>query len=316
LGDLENQDFECFTKESIMPLEYIERCSLAQRSLEGLSVGDSFGETFFHDHGTLESRIGDRILPEGQWCFTDDTVMAMSIVEELKLHSEINQDSLALLFAEKYAADPSRGYGSMAHRILSKIRTGSHWRSVSRFAFDGRGSKGNGGAMRSGPIGAFFSDDLAKAAEQARLSAEITHTHPEGMAGAIAVAIAAAFAASRVDSIGHFFQSILAHTPAGSTRTGIEKAALLPMKADVRFAVKELGNGSRVLAEDTVPFALWCAAGHLDNYEEALWATVSGLGDRDTTCAIAGSIVALSAGGKGIPEAWILHREALTFKPR
>ena len=29
---------------------------------------------------------------------------------------------------------------------------------------------------------------------------------------------------------------------------------------------------------DTVPFSLWCAARCLDHYEEALWATVSGLG--------------------------------------
>ena len=42
------------------------------------------------------------------------------------------------------------------------------------------------------PLGAFFSDDLEKAAEQARLSAEVTHGHPEGQAGAIAIAVAAA----------------------------------------------------------------------------------------------------------------------------
>jgi hypothetical protein len=36
-----------------------------------------------------------------------------------------------------------------------------------------------------------------------------------------------------------------------------------------------------VSGQDTVPFALWSAACHLNDYEEALWATVSGLGDRD-----------------------------------
>ena len=35
--------------------------------------------------------------------------------------------------------------------------------------------------------------------------------------------------------------------------------------------------------------------------EDALWLTVSGLGDRDTTCAIVGSIVVLSAGIESIP---------------
>jgi ADP-ribosylglycohydrolase len=72
-----------------------------------------------------------------------------------------------------------------------------------------------------------------------------------------------------------------------------------------------LGNGTRVSAQDTVPFALWCAARHLGDYEEALWQTVSGLGDRDTTCAIVGGIVAVSTGVEGIPGLWLRRREML-----
>jgi ADP-ribosylglycohydrolase len=72
-----------------------------------------------------------------------------------------------------------------------------------------------------------------------------------------------------------------------------------------------LGSGYRVIASDTVPFALWCAARHLDDYAEALWATVAGLGDRDTTCAIVGGIVALSAGRASIPADWLAAREPL-----
>lgn len=53
------------------------------------------------------------------------------------------------------------------------------------------------------------------------------------------------------------------------------------------------------------------AARHLDDYEACLWATVSGLGDRDTTCAMAGGIVALSAGRASIPAAWMEAREPL-----
>ena len=76
-----------------------------------------------------------------------------------------------------------------------------------------------------------------------------------------------------------------------------------------------LGNGSRVSAQDTVPFALWCAGEYLDNYEEALWLTVSGFGDMDTTCAIAGGIVALYTGVEGIPEVWRAAREPLPGWP-
>lgn len=37
------------------------------------------------------------------------------------------------------------------------------------------------------------------------------------------------------------------------------------------------------------------------DYEAALWLTVSGLGDRDTTCAIVGGIVITCTGSEGIP---------------
>ena len=61
-----------------------------------------------------------------------------------------------------------------------------------------------------------------------------------------------------------------------------------------------------------MPFCLWCAAKYLDNYEEAMWATVSVLGDRDTTCAIVGGIVACYTGVEGIPPRdWRAAREPL-----
>jgi ADP-ribosylglycohydrolase len=43
-----------------------------------------------------------------------------------------------------------------------------------------------------------------------------------------------------------------------------------------------------------------------------MWATVSDVGDRDTTCAIVGGIVALKVGYAGLPEEWRSARESLT----
>jgi ADP-ribosylglycohydrolase len=67
-----------------------------------------------------------------------------------------------------------------------------------------------------------------------------------------------------------------------------------------------------VSAQDTVPLTIWCAARHIDNFEAAMWATVSGLGDRDPTCAIVGGIVALAVGYAGIPQEWQQARESLS----
>jgi ADP-ribosylglycohydrolase len=75
--------------------------------------------------------------------------------------------------------------------------------------------------------------------------------------------------------------------------------------------VAVLGNGVLVSAQDTVPLALWCAAKYLDDFSEALWFTVSALGDRDTTCAMVGGIVATYTGTQGIPLEWQNARESL-----
>jgi ADP-ribosylglycohydrolase len=170
--------------------------------------------------------------------------------------------------------------------------------------------------MRAAPIGAYFTDDVDRVVVEAARSAEVTHAHPEGVAGAVAVAVAAAPACHARDS-GQtpsrpgFLDRVLGYLPEGEVHSRIRRARDLSDGVPVQTAVAVLGNGTGLSAQDTVPFALWCAAQHLDSYEEALWLTVSGLGDRDTTCAIAGGIVACSVGQTGIPAAWLGARESL-----
>ncbi|REK91595.1 ADP-ribosylglycohydrolase family protein [Streptomyces inhibens] len=43
----------------------------------------------------------------------------------------------------------------------------------------------------------------------------------------------------------------------------------------------------------------------------ALWTTAAGLGDVDTTCAIAGGVVAARTGVAALPEEWRERREPL-----
>jgi len=283
----------------------------ARLSLEGLSLGDAFGERFFLPPALAEALVAQRVLPDPPWHYTDDTVMALSIVETLEIHGAIDQEALVQRFSRKYGADPGRGYGGMAHRILGEIGEGSPWRRVSSAAFGGMGSMGNGGAMRAAPIGGYFAEDLEAASSEARRSAEVTHAHPEGQAGAAAVAVAAAQASRGASDPGELLEAAMAFTPDGETRAGIARASRLPLRGSVRSAVSALGNGSRVISQDTVPFALWCAARHMTHFEEALWTTVSGFGDRDTTCAIVGGIVSLAVGREALPAEWVASRESL-----
>jgi ADP-ribosylglycohydrolase len=292
-----------------------DRLARAYQSLQGLCCGDAFGERFFIREEMALSMIDQKALPPPPWGFTDDTMMAISIVSTLEEREEIDQYYLASSFATNY--DPTRGYGPAMHGLLASIRQRrGHWREEAQALFGGQGSFGNGSAMRVAPLGAYFADDLDMVVDQAERSAVTTHCHPEAVAGAIAVALAAALAWQhrnnpQAPTLLEFLQQVHLRTPASDVRLGIQKAIDLPKGTPVRTAVSILGNGSLVTAQDTVPFALWSAACHLNNYQEALWATVSGLGDRDTTCAIVGGVVVMHTGARSIPKEWLDCREPI-----
>jgi ADP-ribosylglycohydrolase len=292
-------------------MEPIERARL---SLEGLSVGDAFGERFFGIDEHVAPLIQRRAMPGATvWRYTDDTEMAVSLVEQLADSGAVDQDALAKAFAHRM--DPGRGYGASTHRILGHIKEGGGWRRASRGSFRGSGSFGNGAAMRAAPLGAFFADDLERCTHEARLSAEITHAHEEGIAGAIAVAVAAATAwachGSKLPLGREWLRRVRDVVPGGRVRAGIDEAIGLPASTRTRAAARALGNGEGIMASDTVPFCLWTASWYSHDFVEAMWQTVSALGDRDTTCAIVGGIVSLQVGDEGIPAGWREAREPL-----
>jgi ADP-ribosylglycohydrolase len=284
----------------------------ARLSLAGLSLGDALGERFFGPPDAVRARIAARELRPPPWRYTDDTEMAISLVETLVARGEVDGDELAARFARRY--DPERGYGSAAHQLLQDLRAGLSWRALAPALFAGRGSYGNGAAMRVAPLGAFFADaPLARVSEQAERSAEVTHAHPEGIAGAVAVAVAAALAWQQAEAGlldgARLLGTVAEQTPRGETAGGLARALTLPAECSPEEAARQLGSGQKVSAQDTVPFALWCAARHLGAFEETFWATVRGLGDRDTTCAIACGVAALA--DPALPAAWLAGREPL-----
>jgi ADP-ribosylglycohydrolase len=290
------------------------RYRLARLSLDGLSVGDAFGQQFFAPEDEATARILARELPDAPWPITDDTLMTASVCEVLARFGRIDQDALAESFWRR--CQPERGYGASMRRLLARLADGADWRTAAAEQFSGMGSHGNGAAMRVSPVGAYFFDDLERVTDEAVRSAVVTHTHPDGVAGAVAVAVASAMACRighgvEVASHAQFLERVATLTPAGAVRQGIEVASRLPPNASVRLAVSALGSGIGLSATDTVPFALWAAARHLAEYETALWETVSGLGDRDTTCAIVGGIVVLSTKPDRFPPDWLSFRETL-----
>jgi ADP-ribosylglycohydrolase len=288
-----------------------QRLELAAKALWGIAIGDAFGESFFGEGEFVEAHIQARTVPPTSWEFTDDTVMALAVYEELEQDGRIQQDRLAAKFAHNYALDNRRGYGGTAHKVLREIGEGLDWREVSRSVFDGMGSMGNGAAMRVGPLGAFHasSDGRFHSKEDAVLSAEVTHANAEAIGGAIAVAVATELATqiglrSKFISAAEFITQVASQIPECDTKYKVANAANLPVTTHIETLKTVLGNGSRMLAQDTVPFAIWCAAHHLDHFEEALWHAVSALGDRDTIAAMVGGIVIMSCDPDTVPKGW------------
>ncbi len=311
-------------------------------SLEGLAVGDAFGERFFSfSPARYHHYFEGRVLPPtetGSWNYTDDTQMALSLVDTLRRFQTVNQDYLIESFADHY--EPARAYGPGMHALLRALRAakngntagpgGEHaektvaassparlaWRELAAKQFQGQGSSGNGAAMRVAPLGAYFATNLRRVVSQARISASVTHTHPEGIAGTIAVAIAAALAwqynvRKQRPTSAEFIEAVLPFVPASTVRNNLILARAIPPGTSTPTVAALLGSGYQVSAQDTVPFVLWCAGQFLENYEEALWQTSTGLGDVDTTCAMVGGIVVLYTGLEQVPPAWLELREAL-----
>jgi len=272
-------------------------------SLAGLSVGDAFGGLFLDP----SADPGSRQIPEGIWRWSDDTHMALSVTEVLLTRNHIAEDELASLFAKRFIQEPWRGYTIGARKLLTLYSEGAEWEVEAPRLFSS-GSYGNGGAMRAAPIGAFFAGDPERAGTEAMRSARVTHAHAEGQAGAIAVAAAASIAASAEIQPGvDFLKQVLPLVPETRTKEMIEEAIDIAPD-EHKKAISILGTGQLVAAFDTVPYCLWVTAHRSTDFETALWSTIEGKGDMDTTSAIVGGIVALFT---KIPREWLRHREPL-----
>ncbi|MGW4912706.1 ADP-ribosylglycohydrolase family protein [Streptomyces sp. NPDC004270] len=284
------------------------RLDRALASLRGLATGDALGSQFFvpANYPLLQRRE----LPPAPWQWTDDTEMACSVVAVLAAHHRIDQDALAHSFAAHHDFD--RGYGPAVNRLLRLVRAGGDWRELAAALFNGRGSWGNGAAMRIAPLGAWYADDPEQATHQAEISAYPTHQHREAVVGAMAVAAAAALAAAPggPPSPEALLDGVVALVPRSAVGQGLRRARDMLDYGDAGTVAAVLGCGRRTSAHDTVPFALWSAARALGDYGTAFWTTAQVGGDVDTTCAIVGGVLAAGKAGAP-PAAWTERTEAL-----
>lgn len=305
------------TWKADLPADHPLRVERMMISLDGLSIGDALGEMFAYRHGSAPDRFKQNDLPAGPWFHTDDTEMAISIAAVLKSHGYVHQDALSKRFSHRFEREPDRGYGKMTRVQLRENLAGQPWQVTSPRVFGGTGSKGNGGAMRVSPLGAYFADDLSRVAKEAQASSVVTHVHAEGVAGTVATALAAAMAwqsrgVDPLERAKRLFEAVLQFTRESEVRRKVLIASQTPANVEPERVAKALGCGELVTAPDTVPFCLWVAAHYLDDYPKALATAICVGGDCDTNAAIVGGIVASSVGREGIPADWLIAKEPFT----
>lgn len=227
----------------------------------GAILGDIIGSPYEFDRGN-KSKEFPLFSPESH--FTDDTVMTIAVAEALmdcspdSLDNEIRQKLVDSM--RKYGKlYPNAGYGN---RFMV-------WLLSNPKPYN---SYGNGSAMRVSPV-AWLYNDMQTVRRMARLSADVTHNHPEGIKGAEATASAIFLART-----GHSKAEIKAYI---EQEFGYSLNRTCDEIRPTYFHVES--------CQETVPEAI-TAFLEGNDFEDVIRTAVSLGGDCDTLTAIAGSI--------------------------
>ena len=274
-------------------IDQFEGCLLAT------ALGDALAAPY--EGGPLEHLLWKVIgKHKGKHRWTDDTQMTLDVATSLIAQKRIHQDDLATRFAQSHKW--SRGYGPAASQTLKHIKRGMPWQKAARLKYPD-GSFGNGGAMRVAPISLFYANaPLQTVRKAACQSAEVTHAHPLGIAGAELVATAIVLAVKQMEP-----QAILRQLngcdfpePYLSQLNLIEQ--WLGTKRDIppSTIAKETGNG--ILATRSCVTAVYCALSHLNApFDQLLSLVISLKGDTDTIASMASGIWGAANGATKLP---------------
>lgn len=217
----------------------------------GAIAGDIIGSVYEHQ----PTKSTDFPLFQAQSRFTDDSVLTVAIASAI-LNDTAYVDAVRQI-GRQY---PNAGYGGSFIQWLAADNAGPYH------------SWGNGSAMRVSPVGFAFSTE-AEVLAQAKATAEITHSHPEGIKGAQATALAIFLARSGADK--------------ASLRTTIAEQ----FAYDLTRSLDDIRPHYRfdVSCQGSVPEAI-IAFLEADSYEATIRNAVSLGGDSDTQACIAGAI--------------------------
>lgn len=225
----------------------------------GAIIGDIVGSRFEFDN--LKSKKFELFHKECD--FTDDSVMTLAIAKCLTQYDIISdyeefRKNLVKVMHEVGRKYPDCGYGGRFLVWMMRNHTEPY------------NSYGNGSAMRVSPV-AWFASSLEECEKLAKATAEVTHDHPEGIKGAVAVAGAIYLART-----GHTMDEIKGYTN---------------RYYDINFTLDEIREDYDFyeICQKSVPQALE-AFFESTSFEDAIRNAISIGGDSDTIAAMTGSI--------------------------
>lgn len=277
--------------------------------LLGTVIGDSLGVPFEKklsndpllvnwDCKTFLGSAHHKLQP-GQ--YSDDGQMSIMVAESLIENHGFNPDDLAKRYTDWIVSGKARGYGKTTLLAIQNLVSGKHW-SESGIA----GSYGNGTAMRAAPFGIYFRNDLQSLVSIVKMDSAITHASEEAEAGALAIALTAAYAAN--NDLDNLLEKVWQHLPDSKVKNLIfsldallEATSIEPLQA---LAIL----GTKADVRETVPSALYCFM-KFNNYTDAVITAIKAGGDADTTAAIVGALFGAKLGMQAIPTQWVTQVE-------
>ena len=240
----------------------------------GAILGDIIGSPYEFDRG---GKTKDFPLFSARSTFTDDTVMTVAVgdalVRSLGGDSEAVKAELVRSMRRWGRKYPDSGYGGRFRGWL--------------WAEDPKPYKsyGNGSAMRVSAAGWLY-DTIEETRYEARLTAEVTHNHYEGIKGAEATASAIFFARK------------------GESKAFIRDYIVREFRYDLSRTCDEIRPNYRHVesCQETVPEAITAFLGG-ESFEDVVRTAVSLGGDCDTLTCIAASI---AEAYYGVPD-WLVE---------
>ncbi|XP_064162675.1 ADP-ribosylhydrolase ARH3 [Anguilla rostrata] len=308
-------------------------------ALVGAVLGDCIGGEFEGAEEVPMERVLQHLngLDQDSDCilqYSDDTAMTRCVVQSLLTRGGFDQQDMAHRFAEEYRRSPGRGYGSGVIQVLRKLASPqlSDVFQPARAQFGGRGSFGNGGAMRAAPFALAFRN-IADVKRYAGLGAMLTHSCSLGYNGAVLQALAVHYALQGALAVPQAFinklisemEAVESEDQARSDARALNepelpfcarlhrvKELMEQSSVSVEEVISELGNG--IAALHSVPTAIFCAlhcleprAGLPEQYgglERTLAYCLALGGDTDTIACMAGAIAGAHYGADAIPPSW------------